>query len=212
MTLFSLFSEVCFTYTLTIVMPKRVNFRISLMKKRQDARMKGKLEALEKDYSTFRMTKHVDLGRLLRPKEFPLKNQDRLKRDFTKGVIEELNDIEVVFPRLSAKYQRDVLTSDQFYRTVNVFLDNAANLQKTKSKGFENVSNSIMYQNFFNIGLEGLINTMPPEFREILISQIKPTLQLMLAITKNHNKISKNKIPEPQFPKLVITSKLNDTK
>ena len=194
MTLFSLFSEVCFTYTLTIVMPKRVNFRISLMKKRQDARMKGKLEALEKDYSTFRMTKHVDLGRLLRPKEFPLKNQDRLKRDFTKGVIEELNDIEVVFPRLSAKYQRDVLTSDQFYRTVNVFLDNAANLQKTKSKGFENVSNSIMYQNFFNIGLEGVS------------AQIMRVFGLIASRTASRFVISTREYSSPHCEKTSITS------
>jgi hypothetical protein len=181
------------------------------MRKRLNARMEKGLEKIKNDYPEFKISNHTQLARLLHPDEFPVVKKDRVYADMVKGIIGELNDIEVVLPRLPKKSQKKILASDQYNRTLRVFLDNTEKLQKIKGDNFDKMSNSIIYQDLFNLGLEGLIKTMPPEFREILISQIRPTLQLMLSITKNYNKISKNKIPEPQFPILVTVSKLNDT-
>ena len=179
------------------------------MRNRQTAKQEKEFNALKKDYSTFRLSKLEDLGRFLYPKTFPYANQYRLKRDIKNGVIEELNDIEIIFPRLLDKHQQEILTSDQYMRTMNIMLDSA---DKIKPKNdVDNFSSSIMYQNFFNVGFEGLIKTMPKEFQEHLISQVKPIIQLMYAITKNYNKLSKNKIPEPQFPKLLLIDKLNNS-
>jgi len=130
--------------------------------------------------------------------------------------MDELNDMEIVFQKLPRKYQKDILTSDQFMRTMNVFLEKSKKKKSAKStnskdKELVDFSNSVLYQNFFNIGFEGLIKTMPKEFQEHLISQVKPIVQLMYAITKNYNKLSKNKIPEPQFPNLLLMDKLNNT-
>ncbi len=194
---------------MTKVMPKCSYFRHYLLKKRQTGKQEGELDTLKKDFPTYKISNHLDLGRFLQPKNFPYANQFRLKRDIKKGVIEELNDIEIIFPNLSNKHQQEILTSDQFMKTMKMLLDSA---DKIKSKqDTDNFLNSVMYQNFFNLGFEGLIKTMPKEFHEHLISQVKPVIQLILAITKNYNKLSKNKIPEPQFPNLLLEDKLNNS-
>ena len=64
-----------------------------------------------------------------------------------------------------------------------------------------------MFQNFFNIGFQGLIDTMPHEFRDYLISQAKPIVQLMYAMTKQYNSLSRKKIPMPEFPMILIRDK-----
>jgi hypothetical protein len=179
------------------------------LRKRQTAKQEKELSVLKKDHSNFKLSNHRDLGRFLYPEIFPYANQERLKRNFKEGVIEELNDVEIVFPNLSNKHQQEILTSDQFMRTMSILLDNAE-MVKPKNET-DNFSSSVVYQNFFNVGFEGLIKTMPKEFQEHLTSQVKPVIQLMYAITKNYNKLSKNKIPEPQFPKLLLIDKLNNS-
>jgi len=103
-------------------------------------------------------------------------------------------------------------------RTMNILLDSADKIKPKNTKSNSKIQNdvddfssSVMYQNFFNIGFEGLIKIMPKEFQEHLITQVKPIVQLMYAITKNYNKLSKNKIPEPQFPKILLIDKLNNS-
>jgi len=188
------------------------------LRKRQTAKQEKEFNALKKDYSTFRLSNHESLGRFLYPKIFPYANQERLKRDFKKGVIEEFNDVEIIFPRLSHKHQQEILTSPQFMRTMNILLDRADKIKPKNTKSnsktqndVDDFSSSVMYQNFFNIGFDGLIKTMPNEFHEHLRSQVKPIIQLMYAITKNYNKLAKTKIPEPQFPKLLLIDKLNNS-
>ena len=179
------------------------------MRKGQTAKQEKELDTLEKDFPKYKVSSYLDLARFLQPKNFPYANQFRLKRDIKNGIIEELNDVEIIFPNLLDKHQQEILTSDQFMRTMNILLDSA---DKIKPKNdVDNFSSSVMYQNFFNVGFEGLIRTMPKEFQEHLISQVKPIIQLMYAITKNYNKLSKNKIPEPQFPKLLLIDKLNNS-
>ena len=190
-------------------MPKCSYFRHYSLRNRQTAKQEKELTKLKKDHSRFKLSKHEKLGRFLYPEIFPYANQERLKRDFKEGVIEELNDVEIVFPSLSSKHQQEILTSDQFMRTMRIILDSADKI-KPKNES-DNFSSSVMYQNFFNVGFEGLIKTMPKEFQEHLISQVKPIIQLMYAITKNYNKLSKNKIPEPQFPNILLIDKLNNT-
>ena len=65
-----------------------------------------------------------------------------------------------------------------------------------------------MFQNFFNIGLMGLIDSMPIEFRDYLISQSKTIAQLMYAMTKQYNSLSRNKIPMPKFPDVLVRDEL----
>ena len=137
------------------------------------------------------------------------------------GIIEHLNDIEVVMSRLSKKHKREILTHDQFNRTLDQFFSIAREIQtkpiikrkkgKKEIVGYElqtatedNLSSVIMFQNFFNIGFQGLIDTMPNEFRDYLISQAKPMVQLMYAMTKQYNSLSRNKIPMPKFPDILL--------
>lgn len=189
------------------------------MRKRQTARIERELNRLKKDFPVYTLTNHLDLGRFLKPEIFEYSNQIRLKRMFKDRMIEQFKDLEIVFQNLSNKHKKEILTSEQFLKMIDVLLDNASQVrlkrivEKNKDKvrfemqdNIDDLSSAVMYQNFFNIGFEGLIESMPYEFREYLITQVKPITQLMYAITKNYNKISKGKIPEPQFPKILTKS------
>ena len=45
---------------------------------------------------------------------------------------------------------------------------------------------------------------MPVEFRDFLISQLKPIVELMYGMTKQYNSLSKKKVPMPNFPDILL--------
>ena len=191
------------------------------MRKRQTSREEKELDDFKKSFPKYKLSSLIKLARLVRPDNFVITGKDVLYRDMKKGVIESLNDIEVVVSRLPKKQQKEILTHDQFYRTLEQFFKTARDIQTkpivktTKGRkeivGFElqkateeNLSSAVMFQNFFNIGISGIVNTMPIEFRNFLISQLKPIVELMYAMTKQYNSLSRNKIPMPKFPDILL--------
>ena len=203
------------------------------MRKKQTAREEKELDEFKKSFPKYKLSSMINLARYVNAEKFKIEgksaskvsSKDRLDRIMKSGIIEHLNDIEVVMSRLSKKHKREILTHDQFNRTLDQFFSIAREIQtkpviKTKKGkkeivGYElqtatedNLSSVIMFQNFFNIGFEGLINTMPPEFRDYLISQAKPIVQLMYAMSKQYNSLSRNKIPMPKFPDILIPDEL----
>ena len=104
------------------------------MRKGQTAKQERELVTLEKDFPKYKISSHLDLARFLQPKNFPYANQFRLKRDIRNGVIQELNDIEIIFPNLLDKHQQEILTSDQFMRTMNILLDSADKIKPKNTK------------------------------------------------------------------------------
>ena len=205
-------------------MRKYVKKRIFDVRKRLTAKQEKELREFRKSFPRYKLSKLLDLARFIRPEIFPFYKKNKLNRDMKNGIIEHLNDIEVIMSRLSKKHKREILTHDQFNRTLDQFFSIARQIQtkpiiKTKKGkkeivGYElqtatedNLSSVIMFQNFFNIGFQGLIDTMPNEFRDYLISQTKPIVQLMYAMTKQYNSLSRNKIPMPKFPDILVHDK-----
>ena len=199
------------------------------MRKKQTAREEKELDEFKKSFPRYKLSSMINLARFVNADKFKIEGKstsviaqkDRLDRIMKNGIIEHLNDIELVMSRLSKKHKREILTHDQFNRTLEQFFSIARQIQtkpiiKTKKGkkeivGYElqiatedKLSSVVMFQNFFNIGLMGLIDSMPPEFKDYLISQSKQIVQLMYAMTKQYNSLSRNKIPMPKFPDILI--------
>ena len=202
-------------------MRKYVKKRIFDVRKRLTAKQEKELREFRKSFPKYKLSKLLDLARFMRPEIFPYSKQNRLNRDMKNGILEHLNDIEIIMSRLTKKQKRDILTHDQFNRTLGQFFEIARQIQTkpiiktTKGKkeivgyqvntsSIENLQSVVMFENFFNIGLMGLIDSMPHEFKDYLISQAKPMVQLMYAMTKQYNSLSRNKIPMPKFPDILV--------
>ena len=194
------------------------------MRKRLTAKQEKELREFRKSFPRYKLSKLLDLARFIRPEIFPYSKQNRLNRDMKNGILEHLKDIEIIMSRLTKKQKRDILTHEQFNRTLGQFFEIARQIQTkpiiktTKGKkeivgyqvntsSIENLQSVVMFENFFNIGLMGLIDSMPYEFRDYLISQAKPMVQLMYAMTKQYNSLSRKKIPMPKFPDILLIDK-----
>jgi len=147
---------------------------------------------LKDTHPEFRTTKRINLLRLREPKKFPYENKVRLHNDVTKDLIEVFNELNTYFYYLPVKNRMKVLQSTEFIRFVTeqwlVALEaNDVQIAEQKKAGEYNASQDLSYQNYlnlFNIGLEGLIKTMPQEFQSYISSQLKPMFKLMQSIAK----------------------------
>ncbi len=109
-----------------------------------------------------------------------------------------------------------VLQSDNFNRfvtsewlqTLQAYDVQNAELKKTKAKSRKDktkkkkeydVNQALSYQNYqnmFNIGLEGLIKSMPQEFQSYISEQLKPMFKLMQSISR----FTGSQVPYVHYP------------
>jgi len=161
---------------------------------------------LKDTHPEFRTTKRINLLRLREPKKFPYENKVRLHNEVTKDLIEVFSELNTYFYYLPVKNRMKVFQSREFTRFVTeqwlVTLDaNDVQISEQKKSGEYNASQDLAYQNYlnlFNIGLEGLIKTMPEEFQNYISSQLKPMFKLMQSIAKFAGK----DVPYIHFPNM----------
>jgi len=159
---------------------------------------------LSNTHPEFRTTKRMSLLRLREPENFPYKNMPRLYDEVTDDLIEVFHELNSYFYHLPVKNRMKVLQSDNFNRfvtsewlqTLQAYDVQNAELKKTKSKSRKDktkkkkeydVNQALSYQNYqnmFNIGLEGLIKSMPQEFQSYISEQLKPMFKLMQSISR----------------------------
>ncbi len=152
----------------------------------------------------FRTTKRMNLLILRDPKKYPYKNMPRLYDDVTDDVVEVFHELNSYFYYLPVKNRMKIFQSESFNRFVTSELLSTlqsydiqnAELKKSKSKSRKtktkqkkeyDVNQALSYQsyqNMFNIGLEGLIKSMPQEFQNYISSQLKPMFKLMQSISR----------------------------
>ena len=61
-----------------------------------------------------------------------------------------------------------------------------------------------LYMNLFNIGIEGLLETMPSDFHHYLATQLKPIFNLMQSISMYSNSITGSKeFPYIKYPQIL---------
>ena len=176
------------------------------MKERQTAKQKGILEDIEKTYPNLTLIKPIEFARLFHPKDFPFENKPRLYREVTEKVIQSFNDYHYATRELPTSYKVKIITSRGFNDCLqSIFRDMAYVDKKQESEEPDKQLSFMMYYNFFNIGIDGLIKSMPEEFRYTLQDQIRPVLLLMQAITRfTLQSGSKKKVPFVHAPDFMI--------
>lgn len=171
---------------------------------------------LSNTHPEFRTTKRMSLLRLREPKNFPYKNMPRLYDEVTDDLIEVFHELNSYFYYLPVKNRMKIFQSIDFNRFVtSEWLQTLeandvqnAELKKTKAKSRKDktkkkkeydVNQALSYQNYqnmFNIGLEGLIKSMPQEFQSYISEQLKPMFKLMQSISR----FTGSQVPYVHYP------------
>ncbi|RMW40676.1 MAG: hypothetical protein EA442_01655 [Candidatus Nitrosopelagicus sp.] len=173
---------------------------------------------LKDTHPEFRTTQKIRALRLREPKKFPYKNKSRLHDEITQDVISAFHELNSYFYYLPIERRMEILQSDDFNRfvtsewlqTLQAFDIQNEELKKTKAKSrkkkeekkkeYDEKSTLAYqhYQNLFNIGLEGLIKTMPQDFQYYISEQLKPMFSLMQTIAK----FTGGQVPYVHYPDL----------
>ena len=180
------------------------------MKKGQDAKQEGILDEIKKTYPNLTLIKPIEFARLFHPKDFPFENKSRLYREVTEKVIQFFNDYHYATRELPTSYKVKILTSRSFNDCLKSIIRDITYVdKKQKSEDPDKRLSFLMYYNFFSAGFEGLIKSMPEEFRYTLQEQIRPVLLLMQSITKfTLQSDSKKKVPFVHAPDFMISKGL----
>ena len=180
------------------------------MKKGQTAKQEKILNDMKKTHPNLTLIKPIEYGRLFYPKDFPFENKPRLYREVTNKVIQFFDDYHYATRELPMSYKVKIITSRGFDDCIKSIIGNMSYVdKKQKSEDPEKRLSFMMYYKFFNLGIEGLIKSMPDDFGQTLREQIRPTLLLMQSITKfSQLSDSKKKVPLVKAPDVIITKGL----
>jgi len=182
------------------------------MKKGQTAKQEKILVDIKNTYPNLTLIKPIEFARLFHPKDFPFENKPRFYREVTEKVIQFFNDYHYATRELPTSYKVKIITSRGFNDCLkSIFRDMSYVDKKQKSEEPEKQLSFLMYYHFFNIGIEGLIKSMPEQFRYTLQDQIRPVLLLMQSITRfTLESGSKKKVPFVHAPDFMIRKGLAD--
>ena len=182
------------------------------MRKGQTAKQEKILNDMKKTHPNLTLIKPIEYGRLFYPDDFPFENKPRLYREVTDKVIQTFNDYHYATRELPMSYKVKIITSRGFDDCIKSIIENMSYVdKKQKSEEPEKRLSFMMYYNFFNFGIEGLIKSMPEEFRYTLQDQIRPVLLLMQSITRfTLQSGSKKKVPFVHAPDFMIRKGLAD--
>jgi hypothetical protein len=172
-----------------------------------------------------KLIERIEYYRLSDPKNFPYEHQNRLCRTVTDKILQSLLDFHYAFRFLPESYKKEIIQSPEFSSFMsNIFSVGQVEIEKldketeyppsqnektvdekvVNEKTTNNTITTNLYQKFFNIGLDGLIKTLPQDFIPHLQNEIKPLLMLMIAISKN----TKSKYPvQLEFPTWVYDNR-----
>jgi len=186
------------------------------MDKRQSQAQETAIEWLKATHPEFRTTTRLNILRLREPKNFPYEHQSRLHKYVTENLIEVFHELNSYFYYLPVKNRMKIFQSVDFNRfvtsewlqTLHAYDVQNAELKKTKAKSRKDktkkkkeydVNQALSYQNYqnmFNIGLEGLIKSMPQEFQSYISEQLKPMFKLMQSISR----FTGSQVPYVHYP------------
>jgi len=180
------------------------------MKKIPSAKQQHSLEYYKNTFPKLRLIVYDDLARLREPELFPYENKARLYNRVKEGIMQSLFDFDYTFHHLPTHYKKEIMASSNFTNFIKEVFRFSKDIEKEqKTEEPEELFSFVLYQNFFTIGIEGLIASMPSEFRPYLEDQVKPIMLLMQSIAKYSKRIDpKSKIPLPVYPNVLIGSEI----
>ncbi len=186
-------------------MLNNVKNRIIMMKKGRNAKQEQYLDSLKTTCPNLKLVSYEDLARLREPELFPYKNKTRLYNRVKDSILQTFFEFAYTFDHLPSSDKREIMTNSNFVGLMNNITRFSKDVEKLqKSDEPEKYFAFVMYQNFFTMGLEGLISTMPNEFRPYLETQIKPIMLLMQSIAKHSKRLNpKSKVPLLIYPQVL---------
>ena len=167
-----------------------------------------KLEEIKKTYPNLRIIDHNEFARFHHPEIFPITNESRFYKEVSNKILQFFSDYHYAFLKLPSSYKIKILISSEFSRFIQTISSQDYLLEKSQEN--EKNFDFILYQNFFSIGINGLIKTMPHEFQAFLHDQMKPILSLMQSIAVYSLKINpKSKVELIAMPHVIGKSELD---
>ena len=151
------------------------------MRKGLTAKQEKDLNELKKTYSNYKLLELIDFARLRSPEVFPYEHKSRLYKQVTNVILQYMNDFVLTFDKLPKSYREKILLDTQFTSFIDQFTIWGKDMKKKQSDSEEQYT-FLLYSKFFNIGVQGLINSMPIQFQPYLKNEIKPFLMLMQSI------------------------------
>ena len=172
------------------------------MRKILNGKQEKKLDEIKKTYPNLKLIDHNEFVRLHHPEIFPITNESRFYREVSNKILQSFDDFHYAFLKLPSSYKIKILTSRDFSDFINLITSQDYVLKK--SEDYEKAFTFLLYQNFFNIGIKGLIETMPREFQTYLNDQMRPILSLMHSIAEYSLKVNpKSKVHLFTMPEII---------
>ncbi|MCV0399039.1 MAG: hypothetical protein K5785_03465 [Nitrosarchaeum sp.] len=177
------------------------------MKKRQTAKQEKIMNEIKKTNPKLTLISHDEYANLWNPEVFPISNKYRFYREIQSKIEQSFSDFHYAFSPLPNSYKAKILSSRSFedFMTTLKYASSIAD-QKQSDEDPDKIFSFIMYYNFFNIGLEGLMKLMPEEFKWHIREQLRDTLLLMQSIAKfTKNTGSKKQVPFVHAPDSLLS-------
>lgn len=165
----------------------------------QKLNLERQIIEIKNTYPKMKLISPIEFGRLWHPKDFPYGNQARLHKDVKDKILQNFYDFHYAFEKLPNSYKDEIILSGEFKSVTQKIFDYSKWAERNKSdeKPIQSLSYAL-YLDFFTIGIDGLINSMPQEFQRYLTNEMKPILALMQSISKYAKTIDpKLNIPYP---------------
>jgi len=176
------------------------------MGNRHTAKQEGRIENIKQTYPNLKLIDHNEFANLWYSKEFEISNPNRFYRNIQSKIEQSLIDFHYAFSPLPDSYKAKILSSrsfDEFMAPIK-YASSIAD-QKQLLDDPNKVFSFMMYYNFFNIGLEGLMKLMPEEFKWHIREQLRDALLLMQSIAKfTENSGSNKKVPFVHAPDFLL--------
>lgn len=172
------------------------------MRKGHTAKQEKEIEGLTQTFKGYRLTEFWDFVRLRDPITFPYAHKSRLNNNATTDILQSLKDFIQIFSHLEDSYKYKILSSNELTGFLNEIFRNAKVVEKKQEmEKPEKLFSVSLYNKFLILAIDGLISSMPEEFRIYLRKEIKPFLELMISIGKFGQRIDpKIKTPTVYLP------------
>jgi|TARA_B110000263_G_C15075481_1_gene403830 hypothetical protein len=158
------------------------------------------LKHLEKTYPDFKLCSYENLGRLNYQQK--IMNPYRFWNERSREVIKSIHEINVTLHRFPDKHIMKIIASPTFeslfFSQVFPYLEKK--IHDTKKPNPEEMVMMIkLCDKFLKIGLEGMKQTMPDEFQQLLQVKYDEFMSLMQAINQHSKKLSPNEFKKTEF-------------
>ncbi|MEX2193158.1 MAG: hypothetical protein WD717_07250 [Nitrosarchaeum sp.] len=175
------------------------------MKKRHNAKQEGIIVQLKNTYPNLTLIDHNEYANLWYRKDFEISNENRFFRNIQSKIEQSLIDFHYAFANLPDSYKLKILSGRGFHDFMATLKSSTYITDKKQKQADPNKSLFFMtYDILFNIGIDGLIKTMPSGFQHYLDEQMKPILLLMQSIASFSNQKNTKKVPLVKTPKSML--------